>query len=314
MDADKSPSDQPPAAPAVTSPSDPKTPLCRIDGETEQGAALKKFEQLSLVIQRRTFWVTLALAVVTTCYAGFAFLQWIELSKTAELMRESNQTNAINSLRAQRGVNDSLLLAKQSFDATKGIADSTKDVATAAKTSAANAAALANSIANIQRLEYRPRMSLTRIEGKPEVDKVFTVRVVLTNSGKSPAYDLFTSLAVGGKPSGQPPRFIYPRLPSLSRGSIPPSQEVSLIRSITDSSDRPIPLSAEHMAALTSNQMRLWVWGCVAYTDSVNRKRHWNEFCVWWDVNGYNACDSHNGSDDISTGPQPCPDSDTSKP
>jgi hypothetical protein len=106
LNADTPPPSEEPDAKAIPVPGDGVGTKAGIERETQQSEALKEFERLSLVIQRRTFLATVVLTLVTAAYASFAYLQWTATQDTNVLASRSAQNAELATRLTKRSVSD----------------------------------------------------------------------------------------------------------------------------------------------------------------------------------------------------------------
>jgi hypothetical protein len=208
-DASDAPSDLPvaeisPAGKDKGTPDDVQKPAARALRYPAIGKALGFLRQrLEWLSKHAAIWTALA----TIVYAGFASLQWYELRKTTELIRSSNQTNAINSLRAQRDVINQLALAERSAKATETAAKAAGSAAETAvaglgETRKANRIAEAAIGVSAKQLERIDRPVITaRIFADRPVEATsggmqFSFGIVLMNEGRSPASNVKVMSAI----------------------------------------------------------------------------------------------------------------------
>ena len=139
-------------------------------------------------------------------------------------------------------------------------------------------------------------------------DEAF-INVSFKNSGKTPARDLFVTLAVETIQSGKAPAFSYARNDRARFGLLPPNGSTSMRVSTTrgthglGTSGRAI--TAPFLNMLTSAAAVLYVHGHVIYQDIFNQY-HWTTFCYAMEPReasvGFGYCPEHN---DVGDGKSP---------
>lgn len=131
------------------------------------------------------------------------------------------------------------------------------------------------------------------VQGIPQVNARFDIRVNFTNTGKTPAKNIETcTMTFAGNIDESPPDFAcHAKTPPPASGIIPPGGSTYTDSSLTGA------LAAEVRDKILSDQIQIWVYGYVAY-DDVFRQRHRTNFCYRvLSGGGYGDCKNHNEMD-----------------
>lgn len=171
--------------------------------------------------------------------------------------------------------------AGDSADAAQQFADTADDINRnlndAVKKLDAQAQAAADSIKATQgamRLDQRAWVVVKGFEGLPELGKPWTVRVVFTDSGRTPARNVRVSCNVEGEPPSTPFRFNElargaPFLISPNEGDawcvLYPTKQV---------------IRQDMLDDIAAQKMIVAVFGSVTY-DDIFAQSHWYTFCRW---------------------------------
>jgi hypothetical protein len=281
VDTNKPPQDQGAATTAEVSHGGALATNIRIRSETEQNAALNKFEQLSLVIQRRMVWVTYILAFVTAAYAFFAFRQWESMQDTNYLAARAAQNAELATRLTQRSIRDAREGSREQMDATRKSNDAAIRLASASEKSAR---LLSRQLAGTE-MEQRAKLVVSVFDVGPiEGGKPLTATIHYANVGRMPAENV---LVEGGVYTG--PQF--PNSPEYEPSPIP-GQSV-LGNGITQVAwTETIPFGDARAAAVKAKLVTLFVYGRMSWSDSFGGGVL--HYCWQWNSDKWVFCPFHN--------------------
>jgi hypothetical protein len=161
-------------------------------------------------------------------------------------------------------------------------------------------------LTEIERRQLRAYVTLTKIVQIPlipEVGKPFEIKVEFMNTGKSPARKVTGHCVNEGIKRGEKPSFNYSTIEPSLLGSmaqdVPHFIELFPIGSRSEPGRKNVPIDADLMQTITSEDYRIYVHGRWDYEDDFKRP-HWMTFCYWLTVpfNGhFSVCPYHNETD-----------------
>ena len=209
----------------------------------------------------------------------------------ADMIAAAN-TNAIAAKQSARAAID---FAAAGMGINTNIAQAEKDFSAIAQNSAASVMASMEQI----RLDQRAWVAVGSIEGIPELDKPFTTKVTVRNTGKTFAKDFRMAVVVDFGPSHSP---TFDEEAKVHRGSIDllaPNGLYMAVNRITGAgSER--RLANPNQAALDSiksGSTSVFIHGRMDYND-IFARQHWTTFCAELDsALEWRICGTHNDAD-----------------
>ena len=140
------------------------------------------------------------------------------------------------------------------------------------------------------------------IAGKPEIDKPFSIKLTVQNTGKSFAKKVILVFAVEGVRDEKGPNFtraeqITPEQPVKSVNLIAPNAVVTATRSLKPDEK----LTAEDIRQIESGELQAFAFGKIVYTDIFD-SQHWTTFCYRFypATVGFTAYHQYNEADNDS--------------
>ena len=173
------------------------------------------------------------------------------------------------------------------------------DAATKAATAAEESIKLTK---EMSRLDRRAWVAPMAIAGKPEIDKPFSIKLTVQNTGKSFAKKVILVFAVEGVRDEKGPNFtraeqITPEQPVKSVNLIAPNAVVTATRSLKPDEK----LTAEDIRQIESGELQAFAFGKIVYTDIFD-SQHWTTFCYRFypATGGFTAYHQYNEADNDS--------------
>jgi hypothetical protein len=120
-----------------------------------------------------------------------------------------------------------------------------------------------------------------------------TMGAVLTNSGSTPALEMYTQVAMRTVPRGREPDFDLPTLPGRgTRIVLQPGMDLTIPVTAT------APLTEQEIDVLRSGEAVIYMYGTIAYQD-IFSVGHRTDFCfdVRSDLKTVSGCPFHNTAD-----------------
>lgn len=240
----------------------------------------------------------------------------IVIYRQLQLMDRQMQDAGNDALRQQINTKVTLRLmaqqAQASTDAAKAMLDAANQnrrAADAAEGGSAETARIAKSSERsieatraALRLEQRAWVGIDRIQrGELVVNKPFTVEIVFTNTGKTPALDTIGQSSTQFMLKGQEPDFRENAVGDLrSHALVLPGQVYTVTNTFEDVQGTPL-LENATIALIQKGEATIFLWGRINYSD-IFGCQHWTNYCyIYTPKNGgYSAYSKGNTVDDSS--------------
>jgi len=224
---------------------------------------------------------TVVIALGTVVSAMAIYLQW------REMVGGESDTSAIKTA-AQQQVAAAKDFASTAVKIDAGIADAVTQLGEQAKHSGAAIGTTRDAV----RLDERAWVVVKGTRGAPELNKVWQLETVFTNTGRTPSKDTRISCNIEAQPPGAPYKFneVKPGAPVL----MVPGQEDYCVLYPTV----PPVINPDALDKIRNRKLVIALFGTVTYKDIFN-KAHWYKFCRQMkpDGNNWENCDTGNGDD-----------------
>jgi hypothetical protein len=237
---------------------------------------------------------TIVIAVATTIYAFVTISQLTEMRTSGAQTTEQTKTLIKQATAQSTNTHDLAVAAdtqsKQAIEQNKKMAESitktdalikaTNDLAREAKRSADVARDSLDASSKTFHLDQRPWIMGARFElsPEPEAGKPFTVRIYLTNTGKTTAINVTPQSRIMSWHE-EPPLATFPPLAKdVSRGILAPGTTQFNFQTL------PLTLDDAQLIGYKFGTYKIYVHARISYTD-IFEKHHWTSICVYHGFN-----------------------------
>jgi hypothetical protein len=220
---------------------------------------------------------------------------WVSVYQAGTARDSANQAK-----RASDFASDSIDINEGNFDRMmKRTIDQTAAQMKAAQT-AQDAVKLTE---NQSMLDQRAWVAFTVVNGTPQVNQPFIVRVTAQNSGKTFAKKLRTSVVFQAGDAGTKPDYSHelnPKNAFQSATLLAPNASYETTSIVTGEGSNPYHpnLTADQLDKVKTGKTVVFIFGRLDYVD-IFKNPHWTTFCDYLDQDlTWEGCDEHNDADE----------------
>jgi hypothetical protein len=279
---------------SASSPDDRHSPAAQGISRQEVQSEVKDIEDRVNRAERWMIYLTGAVAFFGLCSVIVGILQWRSMNGQLREMHEGGiDTHALAD-----AASDQADAAQQFSDTAEDINGGVAGAVDQLSATADNARASIRAAQNSLHIDQRAWVGVSDIT-KPDfaVDKPFVTKVLVKNTGKTPAKDVTVTFAIRPGDPNNPDPSKLPAQPAGSHGVLLPNIETEM------------PLDATHSAAggklsqsvfdqINSGQITMLVYGTIEYED-VFGYRHWVKSCAYFNLRSktFAQCKTYNDID-----------------